>query len=311
MPLGHGLRNLDVFNTPVHVINLKERPDRWEHYLVKNAPAVNLLRVHRFNAINGKRLDFLKDPRISSQTRLNIMRNDRRSHREIATLGAIGASLSHTAVWRKLVASGDPYWVIMEDDARFDVETLRRINELAPTIPAGVGVWLFGLYRPNHIREPLTSSWSRVHQFTALHAYVITRQAALKFLEQAHPIESHIDHYMSAMSVLYDIPMVEHAAVHIPFGGVVQKTNKSRAVESNTSQHKKDGCSACHVPDLLYKYFDHVGPKTRRGRVVHGLKRGAPDTRILTYKAVGLKALKESLALDPAGQQKTRRKRRI
>jgi GR25 family glycosyltransferase involved in LPS biosynthesis len=305
------LKGFDIFNTPVHVINLKERPDRWEHFLVKNAPAVDLLDLHRFNAINGKRVDFLKDPRISPQTRLNIMRNDRRSHREIATLGAIGASLSHSAVWRKLVDSGDPFWVIMEDDARFDVETLRRINEVAVTIPADAGVWLLGLYKPNHIREPLGSAWSRVHQFTALHAYVITRAAAIKFLEQMFPIESHVDHYMSAMSVLYDIPLVEHAAVHIPFGGVVQKTNKSRAVESNTSQHKKDGCSACHVPDLLYKYFDHVGPKTKRGQVVHGLKRGAPDRRILTYKAVGLPALRKAVALDAEAEgRKTRRRHR-
>jgi GR25 family glycosyltransferase involved in LPS biosynthesis len=232
MSTSKDLRGFDIFHTPVYVINLKERTDRWEQF-VEQDPGVRALHLHKFQATNGKALDFLKDPRIAPYARLNIMRNDRRTHREVATLGAIGASISHARVWRKLVDSGAPYAVIMEDDARFTMEQLQTINEVAKTIPSSTQIWLLGLYKPNMIREPLPngSPWSRVYQFTAIHAYVLTRAAAQKLLEQIYPIDTHVDHYLSIMSVLYDIPMLIHEDVHIPFGGVMESGNKARALE--------------------------------------------------------------------------------
>jgi GR25 family glycosyltransferase involved in LPS biosynthesis len=248
-------------------------------------PSVKSLQIQRINATNGKKLEYLKDRRIATHTRLNIMRNDRRTHREIATLGAIGCSLSHIAIWKKLIASGKPYAVVMEDDARFNLHQLQAINNLVKTIPPSSQIWLLGFYRPNLIEEPLPrSKWARVFQFTASHAYILTRAAAQKLLEQATPIEMHIDHYISAMSTLYDLDMLHHENLHIEFGGVMAEERKPRAIESNTSQHRKDGCSACHVPDHLSRFYKRVGPKTRRGRIVHGLVRNKVDKKILTYK---------------------------
>jgi GR25 family glycosyltransferase involved in LPS biosynthesis len=281
---GRKLKDLDIFHTPIFVINLRQRKDRWKLF-VEQDPAVKALQITRVDAFNGKALDYLKDPRISTASRLNIMRNDRRTHPEVASLGAIGCSISHINLWKRIVAANLPYAVIMEDDARFTLEDLQRINALAPAIPESAKVWILGLYAPNRIHEPLPNSdWSRIYTFTASHAYIITREAAKKFLEQAYPIEMHIDHYMSSMSTLYDLPMVQHKKVHLSFGGLLKKGSKTTVVESNTSQHKKDGCSACHVPDHLSRFYKEVGPKTRAGRIVHGLVRNEVDKRILTYK---------------------------
>lgn len=286
-----GLQSLDIFHTPVYVINLKERKDRWSLFLHQD-PGVRMLDIHHVQATNGKALNYLKDPRIAPYTRLNIMRNDRRTHREVATMGAIGCSISHANVWKRIVSSGVPYAVVMEDDARFTTEQLQAINELAKTIPPSAQIWLLGLFRPNLVHEPLpnNSPWSRVYTFTASHAYIITREAAKKLLEQVFPIDMHIDHYMSTMSVLYDIPMLLHKDLYIPFGGIMEASHKARALESNTSQHKKDGCSACHVPDHLSRFYRRVGPKTRKGRIVHGLRRPKLDRRVLTYRAVKIRA---------------------
>jgi GR25 family glycosyltransferase involved in LPS biosynthesis len=262
---------------------MKARADRWKAFMDQD-PATRALPIHRINAVNGKALNYLRDTRIGPYTRLNIMRNDRRSHREVATLGAVGCSISHATIWRRLVASGAPYAIVMEDDARFTMAQLQAINLAAKTIPSTAQIWLLGLYKPNMQREPLAGPWSRVHSFTASHAYVITRAAAKKLLEQVYPIDMHIDHYMSTMSVLYDIPMLIHDDVFLPFGGVMEEGSKARAIESNTSQHKKDGCSACHVPDHLSRFYREVGPKTRAGRIVHGLLRPQLDRRVLTYK---------------------------
>jgi GR25 family glycosyltransferase involved in LPS biosynthesis len=287
---GHAtpIKELDIFKTPVYVINMKQRPDRWKNFMEQD-PAVKALDIRHVYATNGKALDYLKDKRIAPYTRLNIMRNDRRTHREVASLGAIGCSISHAKLWRRIVASGAPYAVVMEDDARFTMDLLQKVNEVAKTVPDTARVWLLGLYKPNMVREPLAngSPWSRVFTFTASHAYVITREAAKKFLEQVFPVDMHIDHYMSTMSVLYDLPMVLHDDVFFPFGGVLKAGSKTTVVESNTSQHTKDGCSACHVPDHLSRFYRKVGPKTRGGRIVRGLRREELDRKVLTYKSVG------------------------
>lgn len=282
---GKGLASLDIFQAPIYVINMKQRPDRWKLFTEQD-PAVRALKIHRVNAVNGKALNWLTDKRIAPYTRLNIMRNDRRSHREVASMGAIGCTISHANIWRKLVKSGAPYAVVMEDDARFTMNQLQKLNEIAKTVPPSTAIWLLGLFKPNMVREPLPSGspWSRVFTFTASHAYVITRGAAQKLLEQVFPIDMHVDHYMSTMSTLYDMPMLIHDNVFIPFGGVMEPGNKARAIESNTSQHTKDGCSGCHVPDHFSRFYRRVGPKTRKGRIVHGLIRREPDTKILTYK---------------------------
>jgi len=86
-------RSKDIHDFPVYVINLKEREDRWKRF--KSQPQSATFRnLRRFFAINGKKLDYKRDKRVSLRTKLNITRNYRRSHYEIATLGAVGASLS-------------------------------------------------------------------------------------------------------------------------------------------------------------------------------------------------------------------------
>lgn len=273
---------------PTYVINLKERPDRWRLFLHELVPAAAALRLHRVAAQNGKLLDPLKDRRISTQTRLNILRNDRRTHREIATLGAIGCSISHGIAWRRFLASGAPWALIMEDDARPSAATLAAA--LSNKLPPAAHIWLLGYYKPNLVYEPAAapSPWSTAYQFTASHAYIISRHAAKKLLEQLYPIESHVDHYISAMSVLYGLKMVVHKDVYVPFGGLLEKKGSPRAVESNTSQHRKDGCSACHVPDHLSRFYRHVGPKTRKGRAVRGLRLDGQQPReVLTYSGSG------------------------
>lgn len=273
---------------PTYVINMKERPDRWRLFLEELGAAAGALRIHRLAAQNGKLLDPLKDRRISTQTRLNILRNDRRTHREIATLGAIGCSISHGIAWRRFLASGAPWALIMEDDARPSAAALAAA--LSNKLPPAAQIWLLGYYKPNLVYEPAAapSPWSTAYQFTASHAYMISREAAKKLLEQLYPIESHVDHYISAMSVLYGLKMVVHKDVYVPFGGLLEKKGSPRAIESNTSQHRKDGCSACHVPDHLSRFYQRVGPKTRRGRAVRGLRLDGQQPReVLTYRGSG------------------------
>ncbi len=257
---------------------MKERPDRWKRFL--SQPAVSSFKhLRRFQAVNGKRINYRRDKRISIRTKLNITRNYRRSHYEIATLGAVGSSMSHIEIWRRFVASGAPACLVLEDDAILTDIQLRAIEEMLP--PVGWGIWILGCYLPNLIVQPMADSWSRVYNFTAAHAYIVTRAAAIKLLEEPFPIETHIEYYMTGTAYLKDIQIVHSDKVHIEF---FRKSEGPRTADSNTSQHKKSGCPSCSVPDDYSQLYRGFTRKTKRGMKIMGMIEAPQPKNILNFK---------------------------
>ena len=289
--MGRGLtrrkRNINIFNIPTYVISMKERADRWKRFMQQ--PAVHLLkRMRQSVAVNGKRLNYIKDRRISVRTRLNIFRNYRRSHHEMATVGAVGCSLSHIDAWKKFLASGAKVGLIMEDDALITETAVEQINELMTSLPPNWGIWLLGYYRPNLIYGACEKKpWNRVYNFTASHAYLITREMAKRFVEEALPVETHIDHYMSAICVLHDFLMVQHPDVHIEFFQKDKVENSATTtVDSNTSQHKKTGCPTCNIPDDVSQIYEKPTKRGAKGMKVKGVVRGEQSRKLLTLRNV-------------------------
>ena len=260
---------------------MRQRTDRWSRF--KSLEATRYMKgLTRVAATNGKAIDYMNDRRISLRTKLNIFRNYRRSHHEIATLGAIGASLSHIDVWKRFLKSGAPMCLVMEDDAKLSVDDIHAIHRLWPTLPPNWGVWLLGYYKPNLVVEPLAEPpWNRVYNYTAAHSYLLTRDAAKKLLDEPLPIEMHVDHYMSVCSLMKDFFIIQHPDVHVPF---FSTDPNPRSKDSNTSQHKPNGCKVCQVPDdnrLLFEEFSPAGPE---GRVVKGIIKGQQSDEILTLE---------------------------
>ena len=280
-------RVLDIFNIPAYVVSMKERPDRWKRFT--DQPAVHMLKnLKRSNAVNGKKLDPLNDSRISVRSRLNIFRNYRRSHHEVATLGAVGCSLSHIEIWKKFLKTGSKYCLIMEDDAIITEQALKEVNELIPKLPASWGIWILGCYKPNLVYEVMPlKPWNRVYNFTASHAYLLTRPAARILLADANPIESHVDHYMGNISILKNNLIVQTPEIHIEFfkKDRIEKS-ATTTIDSNTSQHKKNGCPVCKVPDDFSQIYVSPTGQTRHGHgmKVKGLVKGAQTKGILTLK---------------------------
>ena len=260
---------------------MEKRKDRLKRFMEQQVTHY-LPRLRRVRAVNGKAIkNYQKDRRISLRTRFNIYRNYRRSHHEIATLGAVGASLSHFDVWKRFVASGEPLCLVFEDDARITTDAIHEAHHLWHTLPTSWGIWLLGYYAPNLVKEPLEKDWNKVYNFTAAHAYLLKREAAIKLLEDALPIEMHVDHYMSVCAAMKGFQILQHGAINIPFWGV---EGGPRLDDSNTSQHKKRGCTACNVPDdnrLLYHRFSKRGVK---GMTVKGLIRGQQSKGVRTYR---------------------------
>jgi len=266
----------DIFKLPAYVINMKERQDRWKRFT--DQPAVHMFKMKRILAVNGKKLNHVHDRRISLKTKLNILRNYRRSHHEIATLGAVGSSLSHIEAWRRFVATGAKQCLIFEDDAIITEDQMKQIDELIPDLPAKWGMWILGYYRPNLILEPLSAKpWNRVYNFTAAHAYLLTRETAKKLLEDPTPIETHIEYYMTGASVIKDFLIVQHPDVHIEFF----RKEGPRTRDSNTSQHKKSGCPTCNVPDDYSQIYKNYSRKTEDGMKVRGIVNGEQSRRVI------------------------------
>ena len=152
--MGEGGNSKSITDLQVYTINLNERKDRWKRFLSQEAIR-KFKNLQRISATNGKKLDFRRDKRISVSTKLRIYRNYRRSHYEIATLGAIGATISHVRTWETFLKSGAPTCIVMEDDAIWTQESIDKVNELYSSLPDGWGVWIMGHYPKNLVVEHL------------------------------------------------------------------------------------------------------------------------------------------------------------
>ena len=273
----------NLFKAPSYFINMDERKDRLQRFM--NQPVTQYMtRLRRVRGMNGKAIrNYQKDKRISLRTRFNIFRNYRRSHYEIATLGAVGASLSHIDVWKRFVASGEPLCLVFEDDARITPDMIHEVHRIWKDLPESWGIWLLGYYEPTMVKEPMAAEpWNSVYSFTAAHAYILKRDAALKLLDDVLPIEMHIDHYMSTCGTMKGFHIIQHPVINVPFWGVKAGP---RVNDSNTSQHKKRSCTTCNVPDnnkLLFQKFTRKGAK---GMIVSGiLKNNRQSDLIRTFR---------------------------
>ena len=271
----------NLFTLPTYFINMNERKDRLKRFM--GQPITKYMtRLRRIRAVNGKAIkSFKTDRRISLMTRFNILRNYRRSHREIATLGAVGASLSHIDVWRRFLASGEPMCLVFEDDAHINTDHFHMAHRLWKTLPDSWGIWILGYYEPTMVVEEIAKPWRRVHSFTAAHAYILTRAAAEKLMEEPLPIEMHIDHYMGMCGTMKDFLIVQHPDINIPFWG---RETGPRVAESNTSQHKKRGCTVCNKPDDYKQLYRRYKRRGKRGLFVKGVIHGQQSNEIRTYR---------------------------
>lgn len=273
----------DIRNLPVYMINMDERKDRWKRAMSSEAIR-EFKNLERLSATNGKELKYRTEKKISIGTRLRIFRNYRRSHYEIATLGAVGASISHIRTWQKFYDSGKPYCIVMEDDAIWIPDYINIINDIVPTISSTCGIWLLGYYPKSLVIEHLKSEkpWNKVHSFTAAHSYLITREAAKKLLEEPYPVETHIEYYITSVSILKGIQILQHPDIHVDF---YRTYIGPRTNDSNTSQHKKMGCPTCDVEDnysQIYKHFTRTDKE--KEMVVSGIVYDKQHDNILTFK---------------------------
>lgn len=238
-------------NLRIYCINLKERTDRWNRFV--SQPALQDLQqrfpFERFEGVNGKTVDIANDSRVSIRTRRNILFQKRRDHEDLDTPGGVGCYLSHYGVWNKFAQSNEEACLIFEDDAyitpSFFPDLEKAWKDLA-AFPKGKepDVWILSYPFNTRLIDILGNTSERqgnweynVHAPNT--AYIVFRKGVQKLIENALPIDGHLDHYMYRLAQLGLIEHVHHRNMNVFQIPVMKKD----------SDIQKVNCDICDIPD--------------------------------------------------------------
>ena len=187
-----------------YVINLEKNVERLNHFLNSYSKSdLSALKLERFNAINGKKLD-LKDyvTNKAYDQIISAERNGYRVRHYELTRGAVGCFLSHASIFKKLLTDDKhEFYMIFEDDAFVPPKIIDRLEYLINHAPQDWDILVFGV-----IREVLSDRgilYDKVKAWWGLFGYIINKRGAEKFMKefQANKIDKQIDSMMSMMIV--------------------------------------------------------------------------------------------------------------
>jgi len=229
----------DLTDTRIYYINLDRRPDRKKMFEAQAALAA-MPYVQRISAVHGLSVDIKKDKRIGMNTRVQVVTEYRRSHYEIHSRGAIGASLSHYKVWEEFLKTGEQYALIMEDDAQLPPTFAMMVKDCAKDLPNKWDVWVLGWSHTPVDTGNDKTPFKRILHFIGAHCYIITRKAALAFVEEFFPIETHIEHFMNNVAFLRGLVVIRDIRLHLP------QVNR---VLNISDVRKPEGCPTCNIDD--------------------------------------------------------------
>jgi glycosyl transferase family 25 len=229
----------DLTDTKLYYINLDNRPDRRKMFEGQLALSA-MPPVERISAVHGLSVDIKKDKRIGMNARVQVVTEYRRSHYEIHSRGAIGASLSHLKAWQAFLKSGAKYALIMEDDANLPATFAMMVKDCAKDLPASWDVWILGWSHTPVDTGKDVSPFKRILHFIGAHCYIVTRKAAQAFVDEALPIETHVEHFMNNVAFLRGLIIVRDVRLHLPQVDRVLNISDVR---------KPEGCPTCNIDD--------------------------------------------------------------
>jgi len=260
-------------NLRIYCINLKERTDRWNRFV--SQPALQDLQgrfpFERFEGVNGKAIDIANDTRVSIRTRRNILFQKRRDHEDLDTPGGVGCYLSHYGVWNKFAQSNEEACLIFEDDAYIQPSFYPALETAWNDLNQFEGnnkpdVWILS----HPFNKALTSIlgtestqtqgvWEQnVHAPNT--AYIVFRSGVQKLIDNALPIDGHLDHYMFRLAQLGIIHHVHNRNVNV----------FQIPVMLRDSDIQKKKCDVCDIPEDARDrgYFILTGQNSRSLLVV-------------------------------------------
>jgi GR25 family glycosyltransferase involved in LPS biosynthesis len=230
----------DLTDTKIYYINLDLRKDRKVQFEAQEALAA-MPPIERISAVHGLSLDIKNDKEIGLSTRVQVSTEYRRSHYEIHSRGAVGASFSHIKVWKAFLKSDAKYALILEDDVELPTTFAMMVKDCAKDLPPNWDIWILGWnHNPADTTHKSKSQFRQVLHFTGAHCYILSRSAAKLLVDEAFPIETHIEHYMSNVAFIHGLKIIRDLRLHLP---------QMDRVLNISDVRKPDGCPACSLDD--------------------------------------------------------------
>ena len=185
------------------VINLPEDAERWK---AAEGKVVKMLsrrgvETYRVRGVGGREVArpgagggwAFPEGLVAPAAQEGIDRGYRTSHGGV-TVGSVGCSLSHFAIWDHMVRNDVRGALVFEDDA---APTDRLIANLEKYIDADDHILMLG----SHIRKT-SLMWKPgivlTEKFFGAHAYYLTKGVARALLRGAFPIATQVDQYIGA-----------------------------------------------------------------------------------------------------------------
>ena len=171
-------------------INLLKRPDRNEH-IVKTLEYLDLFNMcERIDAVDGRKLEKEKisNNLISSEGVEDAYNKDQRLY-EPLTQGGIGCALSHKKVYEKIISDNINKCLILEDDAKFDIDFFKKMDEI--DVPEDFDMLFLG-YHVSHVKKNVNKYCFVPEKVYGLFGYVVSLEGARKLLD-IFPLTYQID----------------------------------------------------------------------------------------------------------------------
>lgn len=171
----------------IYLINLDTRSDRLEN-LYKEEPYLKNITT-RISAVNGKTLKM-------NDEIYSLFKNNTFQWKK----SVMGCNLSHINIWSEIIKQTGNYFLVLEDDVRFNNGWLNEWNKYAENIPEDAELlYLGGVLPPNKIALPnclqeINKYWSEIKPNTffsqtplpifhfCAYSYILTKKGAEKIL---------------------------------------------------------------------------------------------------------------------------------
>lgn len=224
---------MKLVEIPTYYISMKD------NYPTKNRlEDQGFVNINWFPGVNGRKMDtkkLLTEGKISKRVYYDLQEG-RIGHSNMSSMGAIGCSLSHVALWELCIKENLPYIVIAEEDLVFirkftaeDQEFFINMMKTPNTI----------LLSPSHEMEP-TSRPDHHLSFYGTHFYIASNGACRQLLKHAFPLEVQVDWFISHCATIEAVNLQKFK---------VARQLKGRRTTIN------DDCLPCYLPQTFFKFL--------------------------------------------------------
>jgi GR25 family glycosyltransferase involved in LPS biosynthesis len=259
-----------------YLVNLDTRPDRLET-LYKEEPYLEQI-ITRIPAVNGKTLKMNK-------TIYELFKNNSFQWKK----SAMGCNLSHIHIWSSIMKESGDYFLVLEDDVRFNKNWLNDWDKYADNIPEDAELlYLGGVLPPNKKALPLctqeiNSYWSEIKPNTLFsqiplpifhfctYSYIITKKGAEKMLNFLRNSEMKsyavVDHllgsphvnlkkYVSNPLIAFCFQDSDPVYINSEFNSLHRKDNFDSDIWNNTECFTQEELEPFHKEPLILYCYD-------------------------------------------------------